>query len=138
MDWKDERVVIVGVARQGTALAQYLAGLGARVVLTDRRSAADLGSPRAALAGLPIDWELGGHPLSLLDGADWLCPSGGVPLTIPLVVAAQERGIPLTNDSQVFIAAAPCPVVGITGSAGKTTTTTLVGRMAAAAVQHGS
>jgi UDP-N-acetylmuramoylalanine--D-glutamate ligase len=74
----------------------------------------------------------------MLDGADVVCPSGGVPLTIPLVVEAQKRGIPLSNDSQMFLEAAPCKVIGITGSAGKTTTTTLVGRMAQAATEKGS
>ncbi len=64
---------------------------------------------------------------------DLVCPSGGVPLTLPLIVEARRRGIPLSNDSQIFLEAVPCRVVGITGSAGKTTTTTLVGRMAGAA-----
>ena len=77
---------------------------------------------------------LGHHPVDLLDGCDLVCPSGGVPLTIPLVVEAQTRGIPLSNDSQIFLEAAPCIVIGITGSAGKTTTTTLVGRMVEAAI----
>ena len=76
-----------------------------------------------------IEWFLGSHPLNLLDGCELVCPSGGVPLTIPLVVEAQNRGISLSNDSQIFLEAAPCLVIGITGSAGKTTTTTLFGRM---------
>jgi UDP-N-acetylmuramoylalanine--D-glutamate ligase len=78
---------------------------------------------------------LGGHPVEALDGIDLVCISGGVPLTLPLIVAAQARGIPLSNDSQIFLETAPCKVIGITGSAGKTTTTTLVGRMAQAAAR---
>lgn len=130
-DWSGKKVVIVGAARQGLALARYLARHGARVTLTDSRPAGELEAARAALAGLQVDWVIGGHPLSLLDGADLLCPSGGVPLNLPLVAEARARGIPLSNDSQIFLEAAPCPVIGITGSAGKTTTTSLVGRMAA-------
>ena len=61
---------------------------------------------------------------------DVLCISGGVPLDNPLVVEAMQRGIPLTNDTQIFMEVAPCQTIGITGSAGKTTTTTLVGQMA--------
>ncbi len=61
--------------------------------------------------------------------ADVLALSGGIPLTIPLVQAALKQGIPLTNDSQVFLDLVPCPVIGITGSAGKTTTTLLVGKI---------
>ncbi|MFQ5615488.1 MAG: UDP-N-acetylmuramoyl-L-alanine--D-glutamate ligase, partial [Anaerolineales bacterium] len=103
---------------------------GAVVVVNDRRSAQELQAARDALAGLPVEWVLGGHPLSLLDGADLVCPSGGIPLELPLVAEARRRGIPLSNDSQIFLEAAPCPVIGITGSAGKTTTTTLLERMA--------
>ena len=72
----------------------------------------------------------GGHPLELLDSCDLLCLSGGVPTTLPIVAEAVRRGIPLSNDTQIFMEAVPCKTVGITGSAGKTTTTTLVGRMA--------
>ncbi|HEX5837093.1 MAG TPA: UDP-N-acetylmuramoyl-L-alanine--D-glutamate ligase, partial [Anaerolineales bacterium] len=77
-----------------------------------------------------IHWEVGGHPLELLDATDVLCLSGGVPLTLPIVAEAVKRGIPLSNDSQIFMEVVPCKTIGITGSAGKTTTTTLVGRMA--------
>jgi len=137
--YRGKRVLIIGAGRQGTALARYLAQHGAHVVLNDRRPASALEAARAALADLPIQWALGGHPLSLLEGVDLVCPSGGVPLTLPLVQEAQARGIPLSNEAQIFMEAAPCPVVGITGSAGKTTTTTLVGRMAASAAEdvHG-
>lgn len=123
------RIVIIGAARQGTALAAYLVGQGGRVVLTDARPLEQLLEARQALAGLDVEWQAGGHPLSLLDGADLICLSGGVPSDIELVAEAQRRGIPIANDSQLFLEAAPCKVIGITGSAGKTTTTILVGRM---------
>ena len=59
-----------------------------------------------------------------------VCLSGGVPLEIPIVQEARRRGMPLSNDTQIFMELAPCKTVGITGSAGKTTTTALVGEMA--------
>ncbi len=129
-NWTGTRVLILGAARQGLALTRYLVRHGARVTLSDRGAAEALSEARAALADLPVRWALGGHPLELLDETDVLCISGGVPVTIPIVVEAQKRGILLTNDTQVFMEAVPCKTVGITGSAGKTTTTTLVGRMA--------
>ena len=142
-DWQGKRVVIVGLARQGLALARYLAPLGCHLVLNDRRPAEEMQELRESLKDLsnqvdhPIEWVFGGHPLEILEGADMVFPSGGVSLSNPLIVEAQARGIPLSNDSQLFLEAAPCPVIGITGSAGKTTTTTLVGRMAMAGHQGG-
>jgi UDP-N-acetylmuramoylalanine--D-glutamate ligase len=131
-DWAGKRVLILGAARQGQALARWLAKHGARVTLSDKRSETELEPARQALAGLPIEWAPGGHPLELLDHTDVLCLSGGVPLTLPIVVEAQKRGIPLSNDTQIFMEVAPCKTVGITGSAGKTTTTALLGEMAKA------
>jgi UDP-N-acetylmuramoylalanine--D-glutamate ligase len=78
----------------------------------------------------------GDHPFTLLEDADLLCLSGGVSPMLPLVVSAQQRGIALSNDSQIFMEIVPCKVIGITGSAGKTTTTTLVGRIAQASVEQ--
>jgi UDP-N-acetylmuramoylalanine--D-glutamate ligase len=134
--WNGQRVVIIGAARQGLALGRYLARQGARVTLTDQRPAEQIPEAVAALSDLTIQWALGGHPLGLLDDCDLLCPSGGVSLDLPLVKEACRRGLPLSNDSQIFLEVAPCKVIGITGSAGKTTTTTLVGRMAQAAMPN--
>lgn len=127
--WTGTRVLIIGAARQGTALARYLAGHGALVTLNDYQPEESLREAREALADLDLTWVLGGHPLEILAGQDLVAVSGGVPLDLPLVREARKRGIPLTNDSQIFMDAVPGSVIGITGSAGKTTTTTLVGRM---------
>ncbi len=134
-NWKGQRVLIIGAARQGLALARYLVSRGAVVTLNDQRNSDKLASAVDSLKDLPVQWALGGHPLDLLDHTDLVCLSGGVSLDMPLAAEAARRGIPLSNDSQLFLEAAPCPVIGITGSAGKTTTTTLVGRMAQAHVQ---
>lgn len=129
-DWNHKRVLILGAARQGLALARWLSIHGAHVTLSDMRSEDELRVARESLAEFRIHWALGGHPLELLNSTDVLCLSGGVPLTLPIVVEAVSRGIPLSNDSQIFMEAVPCRTIGITGSAGKTTTTTLVGNMA--------
>lgn len=133
LNWRNKRVIILGAARQGLALARYLARHGAQVVLNDRRSPDQLRDEMEKMKPLGVEWVTGGHPLSLLEPRpDLLCISGGVPLTNPLVQAAVKQGIPLSNDTQIFLQAAPCKTLGITGSAGKTTTTTLVGRIAQA------
>ena len=128
-------MLILGAARQGLALTRFLSRHGALVTLSDQmQSAALMESIREALGDvLSVNLVLGGHPLTLLDETDLVCLSGGIPLTLPVVIEAQRRGIPISNDSQIFMEAVPCRVIGITGSAGKTTTTTLVGRMAEAA-----
>jgi UDP-N-acetylmuramoylalanine--D-glutamate ligase len=132
-DWNGRRVLILGAARQGVALARWLIRHGATVTLSDQRPEAELASARESLSGLPIHWALGGHPLELLDQVDLLCLSGGVPTSLPIVSAALERGLPVSNDTQIFMEVVPCRTVGITGSAGKTTTTALVGQMAKSA-----
>src|SRR6185503_11771624 len=129
-DWNRKRVLILGAARQGLALARWLSIHGAQVTLSDMRSEDELRVARESLAEFQIDWALGGHPLELLDSTDMLCLSGGVSLTLPIVAEAIKRGIPLSNDTQIFMEVVPCKTIGITGSAGKTTTTTLVGQMA--------
>ncbi len=131
-NWSNTHVLILGAARQGIALARWLSNHGSHVTLSDSRNADELASARASLADTKVVWAVGGHPLELLNNTDMLCLSGGVPLTLPIAQEAIKRGIPLSNDTQIFMEAAPCRTIGITGSAGKTTTTTLVGRMAVA------
>lgn len=125
-----KKLVILGLARQGKALARFAAGAGAKVVASDLRPAGQLGPDIEELSAISISLVLGEHPLSLLDGADLLAISGGVPTDTPIVREARARGIPVTNDSQEFIKRSPARVAGITGSAGKTTTTALTGAMA--------
>ena len=129
-DWAGKRVVVVGLARQGKALARYLTAQGAHVTVTDLKPAASLATAVDELAGLHVKFVLGGHPPTLLEGMDLLCLSGGVPADLPLAQQARQRGLTVTNDSQIFVDGSPAPTIGITGSAGKTTTTALVGRMA--------
>lgn len=129
-NWTGKHVLILGAARQGLALARWLSTHGANVTLSDSRHEEELASAKRSLANLNVTWATGGHPLELLDKTEVLCLSGGIPLTLPIVEEALKRGIPLSNDSQIFMEVVPCKTIGITGSAGKTTTTTLVGEMA--------
>jgi UDP-N-acetylmuramoylalanine--D-glutamate ligase len=125
---KGRRVVVIGFARQGQALTRWLSMIGAIPVVTDSKTAEALqinpdDYPRARFA-------LGeSNPERLIEVTDMLCVSGGVPLSHPLVQAAMQRQIPVTNDAQLFVDRCPAPIIGITGSAGKTTTTTLVGEI---------
>lgn len=133
-EWKDRNVLIVGAARQGLALARFLVRQGAHVTLNDVRPPQEMQAAQKKMQDYEIVWELGHHSPDLLQGKDQLCVSGGVPLTLSLIQEALQKGIPLSNDSQIFMQTVPCKVIGVTGSAGKTTTTTLLGRMAENAV----
>ncbi len=127
-----KRIVILGLARQGIALARFFLRAGAQLTISDIAPADQLSEPLTELAGLPVRLVLGGHPPELLDDCDLLCLSGGVPPQIPLVAAARRQGIPLSNDALLTVQRSPAPTIGISGSSGKTTTTTLVGLMLAA------
>jgi UDP-N-acetylmuramoylalanine--D-glutamate ligase len=142
--WEGKRVIVIGAARQGTALTRYLVRQGAHVIVNDARPFEQLENSRKSLADLDIEeklrikWVCGSHPLDILTGIDLICVSGGVTLTLPILMEAQLRDIPLTNDSQIFLEEAPCRVIGITGSSGKTTTTSLVGKIGRSAMNDQS
>ena len=126
-DLAGKRIVIFGFGRQGKALARWLPTLGAEVVVTDQRTALELGLRRRDYPH--VRFYLGGHPEDVLAGARAICLSGGVPLDLPVLELARTRNIPLTNDAQLFVERCPAPIIGITGSAGKTTTTALVAQI---------
>ena len=128
-DMMDLHALVVGLAREGTALARFLAVHGARVTVTDIKPAGALVDGVNALSDLPVSLSLGGHSLALLDGADIVFVSPGVPLDIPFLIETRRRGLPLSSETRLFTRLCPAPVVGITGSSGKSTTTALVGEM---------
>ena len=128
-----QKFVVLGLARQGMALARWLVNQGAQVTISDMKPADQLQVALESLRELEVKYALGGHPLALLDDCDVLCLSGGVPIDLPIVLEAQRRGVPLTNDAQLFVERCPASMIGITGSAGKTTTTTLLGEIVRAA-----
>lgn len=128
-----KRVSVIGLAREGTDLARFLVGEGATVLVNDMRPAEALADRLAELDGLPIRFVLGGHPADEVLAADLLYVSPGVPPEMPLLEEARARGIPISTGTRLFFERCPAPIVGITGSSGKTTTTTLVGRIFAQA-----
>jgi len=121
--------VIVGLGRTGVSCARHLAARGHRLVVTDSRAAppglADLRRlvPDAATA-------LGGFDAAVLDGADQVVVSPGVPLSEPFLKQAAARGLDLVGDIELFAREAGGRIVGITGTNGKSTVTTLVGEFA--------
>lgn len=134
-NWAGINVIVIGAARQGLAASRYLASQGAHVLLTDSRPHNDFLEIEEGLKQAGIRTYFGSHPLHLLENQQLVCVSGGVPLDLPIIQAACQAGIELSNDSQIFMQAVKASVIGVTGSAGKTTTTTLLGEMARFAVE---
>ena len=129
MDFEGERATIIGLAREGTALARFLAEQAAIVTVSDLKGEEELQENIAELKGLPIRFVLGGHPGEILNHSDVLYLSPGVPRNAPIVVTAREKGIPVSSETSLFTELCPAPIIGITGSSGKTTTVSLVGQM---------
>ena len=128
-----KRVTVLGLGIEGVDLVRYLASQGATVTVSDSRPQHALTARLQELNGLPVQFSLGENRIEDAVSADLLFVSQGVPLTLPAVQAAQERGVPVSSMTKLFLERCPGPVVGITGSSGKTTTTALVGAMFAAA-----
>jgi UDP-N-acetylmuramoylalanine--D-glutamate ligase len=103
------------------------------VVVTDRKTADELRETLNQLQGLDVTYRLGGHSERDLDGIDVVYASPGVPPEHELLEAARQRGIQMSSLVELFFALCPAPIMGITGSAGKSTTTSLLGDIFAAA-----
>jgi UDP-N-acetylmuramoylalanine--D-glutamate ligase len=124
--------VVVGLGKTGASCLRYLSRRGMPVRATDSRLAPPGLAELGVLAG-SFDLRLGGFDLSLLDGASQVVISPGVSLEEPIARAARERGIDVLGDIELFARNVHAPVVGVTGTNGKSTVTTLVACMAAAA-----
>jgi len=121
---------IVGLGREGTALACFLTQEGAEVTVTDLKGPGQLRDRieqiHSILSPSAVQFALDGHPMEVLE-ADVIFVSPGVPMQIPLLVEARRRGLLLTSEPRLFGTLCPAPLIGITGSNGKTTTAALVG-----------
>jgi UDP-N-acetylmuramoylalanine--D-glutamate ligase len=123
------RAVVVGLGKTGFSVARYLLKRGSRVAVTDNRAEPPELARLLALGG-DIVVRTGGFDAALLEHADLVVVSPGVALTGPFFDAARARGLSIVADIELFARAARAPVVGITGTNGKSTVTTLLALMA--------
>jgi len=135
-----KRVTLIGLGtrRGGLGIARYLAAQGAIVTVTDQRPAAALAEPMAELAGVPIRFVLGGHDERDFTpaGADMIVRNPAVPRRAPLLQLARSHGIPIEMEMSLFFRACLAPIVGVTGTKGKTTVSTLAGELIRAALPN--
>ena len=129
IDVRNRRALVVGLGRSGRAAAFLLRRQGARVTVTDIKPPATFGATLSGLLAEKIGLALGLQPVELFLAHDLVVVSPGVPWELPQLAAARARGIPVVPEVEVAGWYMDAPIVGVTGSNGKTTTTTLLGKM---------
>jgi UDP-N-acetylmuramoylalanine--D-glutamate ligase len=129
MELRGKKVLVVGLARTGSECARFLVKQGVKVWVSDLRAETDLRAEIDALKGLPVGYFLGGEERGWLEGMDLVVPSPGVPAENPLLREASHRGIKILSEIDLAYRFLKAPMIAITGTNGKSTTTTLVGEM---------
>ncbi len=129
MELKNKRVLVVGLGKSGIAAALFLRGQGARVTVSDARSATALAKQITELLDAGVMVESGGHGLLTFRRQDLIVISPGVPLDTPEVKQAIGYGVPVIGELELASRFLKGRIVAITGSNGKTTTTTLIGKI---------
>lgn len=126
---KDKKILVIGAARSGCAAAGFLSQKGAIVTLTDGKPIEKLGAGLELLKQFPIEYALGEEPVIKPGSFEYAVISPGIPLNIPLVKKIKRAEIPLTGEMEIAYQYSKSPIVAITGTNGKTTTTALLGQV---------
>lgn len=130
--YKGKRVLVVGFGKSGVAVARYMARQGAKVTVTDMKQKSELSESVNICADLKIEYELGRHSSKAFTTAELIVVSPGVPLNIKPLDEAREAKVPVTNEIELAASALKEPLIAVTGTNGKTTTTTMIGEIFAA------
>ncbi|MDP6040996.1 MAG: Mur ligase family protein, partial [Candidatus Latescibacteria bacterium] len=128
---KNKRVLVMGLGLfgGGVGAVRFLVREGADVTVTDLRSEEELDTSVRALDGLPVAFKLGGHDEDDFQSSDLIVANPAVPRSSQFLKTAESAGVPITSEICLFVERCPAPVIGVTGSSGKTTTTSLLGEM---------
>ena len=137
-DFSGKKVLIFGLGLQGRGVgdAQVFAKLGAKVTVTDQKTEADLAPSLHQLAGLEITYALSGHQQADILAAQVIIRNASVPWNHPLLELARQHHIPIKMDAALFFAYARPLAIAVTGTRGKSTTTTLISELLQAAGQN--
>ncbi len=130
-DFNGKRVIVMGLGLfgGGVAVTRFLARHGARVTVTDLKGESKLAVSLEKLRGVDVRFVLGRHVDSDFTDADLVIVNPAVPRDSPYLELAREHGVPFETETNLFFKLCPAPIIGVTGSNGKTTTTTLIGEM---------
>ena len=127
MQIKDKKILVVGLAKTGVACARFLVAQGAQVTVTDMRSETALAGQLAELTEFEITQELERHDEATFLTSDLIVVSPGVPMVLPELVAAKLSGVEIISEIELAARYINAPLAAITGTNGKTTTTTILG-----------
>jgi UDP-N-acetylmuramoylalanine--D-glutamate ligase len=130
-----KKILVVGLGRTGRESARFLAQRGARVLISDLRREAELAQEIASLGGLSVEYRLGDEQTDWLEGVDGVIPSPGVARGNPLLRQAAASHIPVLSEIELAYRFFQAPLLAVTGTNGKSTTTTLIGEMIRASKQ---
>ena len=129
MDLTNKNILIVGLGKSGIAAARFAKKKGALVTVTDMAGEKELGVHAAMAHKLGVIMEFGKHDIETFERADLIVLSPGVPHTIPPIQRAMAKGVPILGEFELAARYIPEPVIAVSGTNGKTTTTTLLGSM---------
>lgn len=129
MEYNGKKALVCGMARSGIAAAKLLNRLGARVTLQDMKKREEISADVLALEGESIVLYTGANPDEIACAQDLIVLSPGIPCDLPFIAAAEEAGIEVISEVELAYRLTPCPITAITGTNGKTTTTTLTGEI---------
>jgi UDP-N-acetylmuramoylalanine--D-glutamate ligase len=127
--FKGKRVLVVGFGKSGVAVTKYMVKQGAKVIVTDLKQKSELMDSFNACGDLKVEFELGKHNPKTFQSVDLIVLSPGVPPNIKPLEEIKGLNIPVTNEIELAVTSIKEPLIGITGTNGKTTTTVLVGEM---------
>jgi len=128
LDYNGKQIAVIGMARTGIAVAEAMVNLGARVVLYDRKPASELAEALDVARELGVEARVGTNEVDLT-GVDLLVPSPGVPRKLAVFAEAETRGIEVVSEIELAYRLSKAPILAVTGTNGKTTTTVLLGRI---------
>lgn len=129
MEYNGKKALVCGMARSGIAAAKLLNRLGARVTLQDMKKREEISADVLALEGQGIVLYTGANPDEIACAQDLIVLSPGIPCDLPFIAAAENAGIEVISEVELAYRLTPCPITAITGTNGKTTTTTLTGEI---------
>ncbi len=128
-EFTGKHITVMGLGRSGQAVAQVLRDLGAIVFCSDNGQNPELEHVAEGLRAKGMDCETGGHTSRALEQTDLIVLSPGIPSTIPILQEAQRRNVPIVSEVEIAWQLTPAKIIAITGTNGKSTTTSLLGKM---------